>query len=85
MTRCEECPGYQVIRSRGMYPYGSSKLIEGISLHPRACKSCREEARKLYQELKKSYPGVDVVYFQDKPRDRYFQLSEDGDVEIIDE
>ena len=82
---CDDCPGYQVIRSRGMYPYGSSKLIEAIGIHPRACKSCQEEARKLYEEKKKDYQGVDVIYLQDKVQDRYFQYSKDGDVEVTDE
>jgi hypothetical protein len=82
---CRDCPGYQVIRSRGIYPHGNSKLIEAVALHSRACTSCQDEARGRYQELKKDSKGVDVVYLQDKPRDRYFQCSGEEEVEITDE
>jgi hypothetical protein len=35
--------------------------------------------------MKKNRKGLDVIYFQDKPADRYYQLSDKGDVEVTDE
>lgn len=82
---CDHCPGYQVIDSRGMYPNGQTKTIKAVALHPRACGTCQEEARVLYQSMKTNRQGADVIYFQDKPADRYYQLSDREDVEISDE
>ncbi|MGI6406974.1 MAG: histone deacetylase [Syntrophaceticus sp.] len=82
---CDNCPAYQVINSRGMYPDGHTKSIKAVALHPRACSTCQEEARALYQSMKKNRKGLDVIYFQDKPADRYYQLSDKGDVEVTDE
>ncbi len=82
---CDNCPGYQVIDSRGMYPDGQTKSIKAVALHPRACSTCQEEARALYERMKINLQGADVISFQDKPADRYYQLSDRGDVEISDE
>ena len=74
-----------MIDSRGMYPDGQTKSIKAVALHPRACSTCQEEARALYERMKINLQGADVISFQDKPADRYYQLSDRGDVEISDE
>ena len=81
---CDHCPGYQIIRSRGMYSTGKSRVIEAVAIHHRACKTCQEEARGYYEERKREREGLDVVYLQDKPQDRYYQFSADGEIEILD-
>ncbi|MDR9757625.1 MAG: histone deacetylase [Thermoanaerobacterales bacterium] len=81
---CDHCPGYQIIRSRGMYSTGKSRVIEAVAIHHRVCKTCQEEARGYYEERKREREGLDVVYLQDKPQDRYYQFSADGEIEILD-
>jgi acetoin utilization deacetylase AcuC-like enzyme len=79
---CKRCPGYQVIRSRGLYPSGRIRTIQAIVLHRRACPSCQEEARELYRERIADPEGLDIIYLQDKPQDRYHQFTVSGESEL---
>src|SRR5690606_22036878 len=81
---CEHCPGYQITSSRGTYSTGKSRVIEAVAIQHSAGKTCQEEARGYYEERKREREGLDVVYLQDKPQDRYYQFSADGEIEILD-
>jgi len=72
---CKKCPGYQIIRSRGMHSIARTNTILAISVHPRACSSCQEEARSFYRKIKADPGDLDVIYLQEKPQDRYYQFT----------
>ncbi len=79
---CKTCPGYQMITSRGMYPYGTTRTIFAVAIPWQACPNCQEEARGYYQERIKNPQGLDFVYLQDKPHDTYYQFFVEKDCEI---
>lgn len=80
---CNDCPGYQVIKSRATHGIGGLSNIKAIVLHRRACPSCQKEARDLYQKLVKNPEGCDVIYLQDKPQDRYHQFNVAKEAEVV--
>ncbi len=71
---CPRCPGYQVIRSLGMYPDGTTRTILAVAIPWQACPSCQEEGREAYAGALRDARGLDFVYLQDKPRDTYHQF-----------
>lgn len=79
---CAKCPGYQVIRSRGLYPTRTERTVLAVALPWQACSECQEEARSVYQEYINNPRGLDFVYLQDKPRDTYLQYSVSGRSEM---
>ncbi len=79
---CKTCAGYQMIKSRGMYPTGMTKTIFGISIPLRACSICQEEARNYYQEKINNPQGLDFIYLQDKPRDTYYRYSVENNSQV---
>lgn len=72
---CDHCPGYQMIKSWGMYPTRSESCVLGVAIPWQACPGCREEARNKYRESVKNPGNLDFIYLQDKPADTYLEYN----------
>lgn len=79
---CNRCPGYQLIKSKGIHPNGRINAVYAVVIPFQACETCQDEARSFYRDIIGHPVDVNSVYLQDKPRDKYCQIMVDKNEEI---
>ncbi|MGE5404465.1 MAG: histone deacetylase [Candidatus Saccharibacteria bacterium] len=67
LRMCPSCAGYMTIDSQAFGRRGQDHRIMGISIPVNGCRNCQNDARELYDGLKKKGGDrFDFVYLQDK-------------------